>query len=204
MPKEKLSLHMITLWHPNVFLGVEQSEMSNFPVLRRDRETMERLREETAREKKVQIHYDHFHGRRIANLGKPVYYLRKTWIAGPSIAMALQDFDVRLIYTSEQGSQARVRCEFRPNWAGEPAAWEPSVLRRIVEGIASTPKVSIRQLWRNPVKARYGLRLLPLEVPEGSVSEIANLVLGPYEGNSSARSSDVTFEKSEGTWWIVF
>jgi hypothetical protein len=190
---EKLSLHLVTLWHREKFLNVTLQELARFPSITRERTTLEQRREQVAQSRGIEAWPDYIHGRVIINLGKPVYTLRKTWIVGHVLAWVLKDFDVRFIHTLEQGTQARYKCEFRPDWGQEPGSWEPLLRRSIIDGIKSSAKLSIRQLWPNPIEGRFGT--LPVEVPDGSVREVANLVVGPCDEKDSPRGARLTFEK---------
>src|SRR5881392_423322 len=147
---EKLPLSLVTLWHPNGFLNLTLQELAKqVPVITRERITLEQRREQVARSRGLEVWYGYFHSRVIINDGKSVDTLRKTWISGDMLAWILKDFDVRLIYTPEQGSQARYKCEFCPDWGQEPGSWALSRRREIIDDIKLSARLSIRQLWRN-------------------------------------------------------
>jgi hypothetical protein len=202
MPEQRVYLHLITLFHPDVFLGIEQKRLAEFPIIPRDRTSLERDRQAEAKKRNVGIHYEMFHDRLISNLGKGVNSFRKTWIFSERLHEVLCDYDVRLIHTSEKGSQAQYRCEFRPDWSSAAACWPPRLQTQLLSGIRRSAKISARQLWRNPISAKFGN--LPLKVSESSITETANLVLGPFDKHEAVREAPIAFEKHENAWWVVF
>jgi len=202
MGKKRVPLHIITLWHPESWMGIPVSELSSLPCVQRSRVDLERKRQEVAQLRSLDAFWDYFHERPILNLGKPVDQLRKTWIRVDKLIPCIEDFDPRLISTLGEGKQARYRLEYRFDWGGDPTVLDTDVRNTIINNIKQARRLSVRQLWRNPVAARFGA--LPLPVPEGIASEVANLVLGPFDEKECPRRAELNFDRLHNAWWIAF
>lgn len=199
MAKKCIPLHLVTLFHPEYWL--QPYRLESLPCIKRDRPTLEHMREEVARARGLDIHYEHIHGSAISNLGRPIYSLRETWMPTDKLADCLEEFDVRLIYTIEERSQQRYRLEFRPDWVDQPGSLDEKTNDKLTKNIRDSKKVSVRQLWINPVAGRF--EPLPLEVLEEIAKETANLVLGPFDVQST-RKADLDFETKNEVWWLLY
>lgn len=198
-PPLGLHLYMITLWHPERFIGCTVQDLASYPSLRRDRAELEERRKSLAAELGQPISLRPLHDRIIANTGKPTNRLRYTWLEATSVLPLIETFAVRLVDTSETGSQARWRCEFRMSWGEQGAELPKEAIERLHQGVARAGRLSIRQLWRNATSGRRPV--LPLAIPEESVSEVGNLHLGPLDDRST-RQAHLVFEEREGAWWV--
>lgn len=189
------------MWHPEKFLQLSLSELSSLPRIRRQRDTLEKLKKEEAQAHNLKTHYAVFHGRLIANNGKSEDRLRKTWVSSETIVNCLQDFDVRLIDTSEHGSQARYKLEFRLNWANDANELAPDLVSTIAPNVRLMEHVSIRQLWTNPLLGTSETSsVLSAETPV----EVVNLVIGPFDSQENRRQTHLKLDKKHEIWWITF
>lgn len=195
MAKKRIPLHMVTLFHPEQLLKVKKYELELFPHIKRDRNKLEQNREENC-----EVTHEEFHDRIIGNTGEAAH-IRETWIYTNKLATCLEDFDVRLIITNEEGTQAKYKFEFRPDWVDQPDSLDKEVIDELLSNIRLEKRICIRQLWINPVFARFGS--LPLEVPAEISNITANLVLGPFYSRCT-RKANLKFENTQGVWWLLY
>jgi len=170
--------------------------------VQRSRVELERRTQEVAQLRSLDAFWGYFHDRPILNLGKPVDQLRKTWIRVDKLIPCIEDFDPRLVRTLGEGKQPQYRLEYRPEWGDEPAILDTALRNNIIDNIRQAKRLSVRQLWRNPVAARFGT--LPLPVPEDVASEVVNLVLGPFDEEECSRRAELDFKLIHNAWWAVF
>ena len=114
MIEEQLPIQIVTLFHPERYLSIPASDLASVPAVNRVRESVEAKRREAARALHVPFVTETFHDRQIINLGTPVEELRNRHVKSIDLLACLRDFDARMIDTSETGSQARYKIEFRP------------------------------------------------------------------------------------------
>lgn len=94
MNKKRVPLHLITLWHPEKWLGgISISELGAMPCIKRSRLELEKRKQDVAQVRSLDAFWERFHDRPILNLGKPVYQLRKTWIQVDKLVLCIKDFD---------------------------------------------------------------------------------------------------------------
>ena len=137
MAKKRIPLHIVTLFHPEQLLKVKTYELESFPHIKRDRTKLEKNREENC-----EVTHEVFHDRIIGNTGKAAH-IRKPWIYTNKLATCLEDFDVRLIITNEEGTQAKHRFEFRPDWVDQPDSLDKEVIDKLLRNIRLEKKISI-------------------------------------------------------------
>lgn len=195
MAKKRIPLHMVTFFHPEQLLKVKIYELESFPHIKRDRKKLEKNREENC-----EVTYENFHEGLISNTGKAAH-IREAWIYTDKLAKCLKDFEVRLIITNETRSQAKYKFEFRPDWVDQPDSLDEEVIDELISNIRLEKRICIRQLWINPVSARFGS--LPLEVPAEISNVTANLMLGPSYSRCN-RKANLKFENIEGVWWLLY
>lgn len=198
----QLPIHIITLYHPDSYLGIPASQLSSLPAIKKDRESVEARRIEAARSLEVPVVMDEFHGRLISNTGKPVYRFRDKSVKAVDLLPCLSDFEVRMIDTVETGSQARYKIEFRPTWADFPNPLGSDIVESLLQGMQKKQRMWVRQLWRNPTNARFGD--LPLEVAPSIAPETANLVLGPFDAKFDTGAATMRFTKFGKVWWLSY
>lgn len=198
---ERIPLHIITLYQPEVWLNVTITELSSFPLLKRNRNKLEKINIEEAKKSGIQITLLRHNGRTVSNKGKKYYHLRETWIYTDKLVSCLEDFDVRLIHTEEEATHPSYKFEFRPDFAETPDSLDKVYVDKLINKIRNQNKVCVRQLWSNPVAGRFGT--LPLEVSEEIAKETANLMLGPIN-DRCIRKGDLDFKKINGVWWLLF
>lgn len=194
-------MHIVTLYRPEYWLDMELSQLASLPLLKRVRKELEKNKSEVGQKNDLKSKTKIMGGRKIINFGNEHYQYRETWIPTDKLVQCLKEFDVRLIYTEEEGSQARYKFEFRPDWAKTPSPLDKVMTDKLFQNIRDKEKVSIRQLWSNPVAARFGT--LPLEMPEEIAKKTANLMLGPLYDNDSRRA-DLDFENKNKIWCLVY
>lgn len=203
MAEKRIPLHLVTVWHPERWLGLSRTEdLKLLPYLLRKKETLDELRKKVAKQRGLDIWYADFHGRRVSNLGEPIYKYRKTWLPADNLFPVLQDFDLRLISTIGEYPQAQWKFECRPNWGAESNALPSNRVQDFLCSIRGAKKISIRQVWKNPVAARFGD--LPLEVSPDVAPETANLVVAPFDETESLRRAKLSFRQIDEVWWLVY
>jgi hypothetical protein len=202
MIEEQLPIQIVTLFHPERYLSIPASDLASVPAVNRVRESVEAKRREAARALHVPFVTETFHDRQIINLGTPVEELRNRHVKSIDLLACLRDFDARMIDTSETGSQARYKIEFRPNWADVPDPLPPIILNGLLAGVEAAKLIWIRQVWRNPDNARFGT--LPLEVPADIAPETANLVVGPFDKKHDKGAAGLRFAKFGNVWWLSY
>ena len=196
MKKKRTFLHLITLFHPEKWLGVPGHELSRLPHVLRNRRTLERDRVQSS-----PCYPEEFHGRIINNNGVPNSHLRFTLLDPHLLLKTLDRFHVQMIRTDEDGQQAKYKLEWRLAWH------EPNInplkagdIATILQSLARVKAVGVRQLWLNP------LEVAPAAASarqEGETPQVANLVLGP--GTPELRKpSGIHFESDEHGVWVHY
>src|SRR4051794_10818139 len=75
-------LTIVTIFHPEHWLGVPSRHLDRLPHQRRDRAAMESAKRQVAGEWGLEPTVREMHGRPIQNFGESVGRLRKTWLHG--------------------------------------------------------------------------------------------------------------------------
>ena len=202
MIKKRFPLHIVTLFNPEYLLKVEYSQLVSLPHIKRDTLEFENKKIKIAQDRGLDPHPECFgDGPVRRGFGKPDYRFRETWIPTNKLVSCLEDFDVRLIYTIDNSPRPSYKFEFRPDWGDYPSSLDEVVYQKILENLLEIKKVSIRQLWINPIVAR--IEELPLVVPAEIADETANLIIGCFCDNDH-RKSYLDFENNNGVWWLIF
>lgn len=199
-------LSLITLWHPEHWLGLgirNADELRRYPHVLTDRRTKEERRKAEAQARGIHIQKDMIHGGEINNTGLAIDKYRYT-IFSDSVALSecLHKMDIRLIYTAEQRPQSKWKFEARYDWGVDSKPLPRSVVYTICDAIKANGRLSIRQLWLNPTKARFGGLRIPQIVLEQPY--MANLVLGPLNSHEPHRPARIRISENQGAWWVDY
>lgn len=200
----QVPLAIVTLFHPEYWLfGAEGKVRQLWSITHhnRTREVVEAERQGIVKEGNLPISVGRYHGRDIINAGKPIDWLRLTWISNDKILPVLRSFVPRLINTAEEvGNQAGWRLEYRPDWHGRPNLLDEGSRQQALVHIGEAKHLSIRQVWLNPFATNT------YDLPSLTLSEtdiVANLVLGPIVRNVT-RPGEVRIEQKESIWWLLY
>lgn len=196
-------LTLLTMFHPDYWLGVKAEELWKLPHIRRDRKKIEENRKEHAAKHNLEITTTQFHDRPITNLGNSIDRLRRTSLDDlDGITRCVSDMKMRLLIYDEQGSQSRFRFECRYDWGSDANSLDDTIIRKVCDRILDDKKVSVRQLWINKKSARFGILPLPKVLEDEPLN--ANLVVGPIEKKDTLRPSKITILRQEGVWWLRY
>lgn len=142
MPSHRLGL--VTIFHPNVFLGCDAPELRDLPHATR----MRAVRTGNVERAGLPISVQYIGKRSVMGNGKEVIAHRDTWISGDRIVGFLAE--PRLIcIPDEQSRRPRWRLEFRRNWPEEDPPLGQAPRDLLFSAIASS-WMTVKGLWINP------------------------------------------------------
>ncbi len=205
-------LTILTIFHPEHWLGMSIRQLSGLPHQRRDREAMEAAKRQVANDQGLDLKVREFHERPIQNFGESVDRLRKTWLEGLQTERLIEcigELKPKLCVYTEKGSQARYRIECRYGWGSETNSLPSDAVFAIRNKMLASSRISVRQVWLNKrfefssdERMPEAIREYPLpkEIENSTVE--ANLIVGPYVVHDALRRAELTILKSKRIWWL--
>ncbi len=192
----RIPVGIITIFHPEYFGYPDMMipELEKYPRIIKDRKQQEAFREKISKEKGYTSTKRVFHNRIINNLGISNDCLRNKWMNGKSIKGMIDDYEIRLIDTENEDSQARYKLEARPNWGTEPNVLPDDLSKIIKKNIGKSKKICIRQLWINPLNHDAD-RIFSNNLYYSQRS-LVNFIVGPMFSKCSEKYKHIRFERN--------
>jgi hypothetical protein len=203
---------ILTVFHPDHWLDMKFERLAQLPHKIRNREAMEKAKEEIAKLTGTSGNVREFHGRAIRNFGRSLDFLRKTWIDGINLerlSACFGEMKPKLVVYTEQGSQAKYRVECRYDWGGEGDALPAENVLHMRDKMLNDKRISVRQLWLNEHAPFAADERMPAVIREYAIPKQiederlhANLVLGPHDPHDVLRRANLGIAKTNHVWWV--
>jgi hypothetical protein len=196
-----IRLGLMTVFGPKYWLQMQSDDqLLQLPHITRNREEIEKEKEDLMMRLGLVWRYDEFHGRLIINIGEHDDTYRNTWIEAGQLLPCLSDLEPRLIYTFELGEAPSFRVEFRNDWLGEPTTLPADLREIMLTKMRKHWHLSVRQLWINPV--------VPEASPQTRLYPIANLMIGALFKKKReplpAHADILQLRKQNEQWWLRY